>query len=681
MEKCYCTKSELDLFTTSPIQLAIDRSSFVGIHPVASISDNNTIEFLISGLGESYFDLSHLFLHVQARILKGNGEAFQNDDKCGPINYLLNTMFAECHISLNDRQISSENNYAYKAYIKSMLFHSESSQILLSAGLFVKETVGKFDDVTLTDAGLNKGLRKRWDRVKNRKVFHTCGILYTDIGTQSKLLINGTSIRIRLIKAKNEFSLLAATGDYRLQIENISIYVRKCEISSLILVAHEKALEQSLIQMPFTRIEVKTFTVSSGLKSAIIPNGIPTTAYTPDSAKDLYAKNYLSLFTDLAQHKTNVSYDDYKENICLYVFDLTQNKSASEPFGNVTRSGDISIHLKFDGELPETATLIAYMEMPSLIEIDKSRNEKLKRGFVEEEYPNVSPKKSVKKGKPQNIFDLDLSPPSSGSHERKGVFPYSYFSNPEILNEACLPPKAAFFNNLSSTPVKDEDYDFALLMFRTFKCKKFADYLQLYQQLDVNLLSEVFTSFRQKCLQFYKLDPCHFTTAADLTWNAGLKYTKVELELFNDINMYLWIENSIRGGICFVGKQYALANNPFIPGFNKHEEESYIIAVDANNLYGYAMSQPLPIGHFFWLTKDEVRNLDVFTLSSTDTVGYFLEVDILYPASLHDLHDFPLAADHLTITYDMLSPYQNINRRRGYTFSHTKPKTYTKLYL
>ncbi|GFW84624.1 uncharacterized protein TNCV_2596691 [Trichonephila clavipes] len=121
--------------------------------------------------------------------------------------------------------------------------------------------------------------------------------------------------------------------------------------------------------------------------------------------------------------------------------------------------------------------------------------------------------------------------------------------------------------------------------------------------------------------------------------------------------MYLWIENSIRGGICFVAKRYALANNPFIPGFNKHEEESYI-AVDANNLYGYAMSQPLPIGHLFWLTKNEVRNLDVFTLSSTDTVGYFLEVDILYPASLHDLPDFPLAADHLTITYDMLSPYQ-----------------------
>lgn len=421
MEKCYCTKSELDLFTSVPIQLAIDRSSFVEIHPVASISDNNTIEFLISGLGESYFDLSHLFLHVQAKILKSNGEAFTDADRCAPINYLLNTMFSECHMSLNDRQISSENNYAYKAYIQSILFHPESSQKnLLSAGLFEKDTAGKFDDVRLIEAGENKGLKKRWNRVQNGKVFDMCGILHTDLGTQSKLLINGTSIRIKLLKAKNEFALLSSAGNYNLQIENVSLYVRKCEISSSILVAHEKALEESLVQMPFTRIEIKTFTLSSGLKSITIPNAvngalptrmvlglvsnsayagnltknpfnfknyklnhislsengiqIPSTAYTPDYDKDLFARNYLSLFTDLGQHKTNVPFNEYKESTCLYVFDLTQDFSASDPFSNVTRSGDISIHLKFNEDLSETVTLIVYMEMQSLIEIDKSRN-------------------------------------------------------------------------------------------------------------------------------------------------------------------------------------------------------------------------------------------------------------------------------------------------------------------
>ncbi|GFQ75430.1 uncharacterized protein TNCT_104711 [Trichonephila clavata] len=142
MEKCYCTKSELDLFVPEKIQLAINHSSFVEIHPVASISDSNTIEFQITGLGDAYFDLTHTFLNVQAKILKSDGSAFTANDKCGPINYLLNTMFSECHISLNDRQISSESNYAYKAYIQSTLFHSEASQKnFLRAGLFYKDTV------------------------------------------------------------------------------------------------------------------------------------------------------------------------------------------------------------------------------------------------------------------------------------------------------------------------------------------------------------------------------------------------------------------------------------------------------------------------------------------------------------------------------------------------------------
>ncbi|GFR19612.1 uncharacterized protein TNCT_375181 [Trichonephila clavata] len=374
MEKCYCTKSELDLFVPEKIQLAINHSSFVEIHPVASISDSNTIEFQITGLGDAYFDLTHTFLNVQAKILKSDGSAFTANDKCGPINYLLNTMFSECHISLNDRQISSESNYAYKAYIQSTLFHSEASQ-------------------------------------KN--------FLRADLGTQPRLLISGTTIRVRLLKAKDEFTLLAKSGNYRLQIENISLFIRKCDVSSSILVGHEKALEQSLVQMPFTRIETKTFTLSSGLKSVIIPNAvngilpsrmilglvsnsafngdfqknpfnfknynlsyislsengvqIPMSAYTPSCKNNLFARNYLSLFTDLAQNNTNVTCEEYKNNTCLYVFDLTQDFSASDPFMNVARSGDISVHLKFDEDL-ETLTLLVYMEMQSLIEIDKSRN-------------------------------------------------------------------------------------------------------------------------------------------------------------------------------------------------------------------------------------------------------------------------------------------------------------------
>ncbi|GFX36400.1 uncharacterized protein TNCV_3671551 [Trichonephila clavipes] len=233
MEKCYCTKSELDLFLPEKIQLAINQSSFVEIHPVASISDSNTIEFLITGLGDAYFDLTHIYLNVQAKILKSDGSAFTPNDKCD----LLNTMFSECHISLNDRQISSESNYAYKAYIQSTLFHSESSQKnFLRAGLFYKDTVEEFDDTDLTATGKNLAMLK---------IFDMCGILHTDLGAQPRLLISGMTIRVRLLKAKDEFTLLVKSGNYRLQIENISLFIRKCDVSSSILVGHEKALEQS----------------------------------------------------------------------------------------------------------------------------------------------------------------------------------------------------------------------------------------------------------------------------------------------------------------------------------------------------------------------------------------------------------------------------------------------------
>ncbi|GFU76573.1 uncharacterized protein TNCV_1940611 [Trichonephila clavipes] len=154
--------------------------------------------------------------------------------------------------------------------------------------------------------------------------------------------------------------------------------------------------------MPFTIIETKTFTLSSGLKSVIIPNAvngillsrmilglvsnstfngdfqeklfnfknynlsyislsengvqIPMSAYTPDYKNNLFARNYLSLFTDLAQNNTNVTLNEYKNNTCLYIFDLTQDFSASDTFMNVARSGDISVLLKFDEDFQETLT-------------------------------------------------------------------------------------------------------------------------------------------------------------------------------------------------------------------------------------------------------------------------------------------------------------------------------------
>ena len=241
----------------------------------------------------------------------------------------------------------------------------------------------------------------------------------------------------------------------------------------------------------------------------------------------------------------------------------------------------------------------------------------------------------------------------------KGIFPYSYFESLSILEEKSLPPKNAFYNQLTKSNISDEDYEHACAVYKAFKCKTFSDYLELYQNLDVVLLSEVFTSFRRTSISYYKLDPIHFVTSADLTWNAGLKLSKIELELFRDINDYIWLENHMRGGICLLGKRYAVANDPYIPeSYNSNIENSFIFSLDANNLYGYSMIQSLPYGNFHWLTLSEIQNFNILQTTENSPMGFILEVDLLYPTELHNMHDdLPMAVEHLHITYDMLSPH------------------------
>ena len=95
------------------------------------------------------------------------------------------------------------------------------------------------------------------------------------------------------------------------------------------------------------------------------------------------------------------------------------------------------------------------------------------------------------------------------------------------------------------------------------------------------------------CLDIYEFDPLYFVSAPGLAWQAGLKKTKVELELLTDIDMVLMIEKGIRDGICQATHRYAKANNKYMKNYNKNIESSYIEYLDVNNLYGWAMSQNL----------------------------------------------------------------------------------------
>ena len=130
----------------------------------------------------------------------------------------------------------------------------------------------------------------------------------------------------------------------------------------------------------------------------------------------------------------------------------------------------------------------------------------------------------------------------------------------------------------------------------------------------------------------------------------------VELEKISDIDMYLFLEKGLRGGISYIAKRYMKANNKYMKNNDPRKPSKYISYLDMNNLHCWGMSGYLPYGGFKWLKN--VPNFDVNSVSEKSPIGYILEVDLEYPDELHYLHnDYPLAREKLAIPYDMLSGY------------------------
>ena len=117
-------------------------------------------------------------------------------------------------------------------------------------------------------------------------------------------------------------------------------------------------------------------------------------------------------------------------------------------------------------------------------------------------------------------------------------------------------------------------------------------------QGDTLLLADVFENFRNMCIKVYELDPAHFLTALGLAWKTRLKKTDVKLELLTNFNMLLMVEEGIRGGMCHAVHRYAKANKKYMKNYDEKEEFSFVEYLDANNLYGWAMEQNLPVGGF-----------------------------------------------------------------------------------
>ena len=232
---------------------------------------------------------------------------------------------------------------------------------------------------------------------------------------------------------------------------------------------------------------------------------------------------------------------------------------------------------------------------------------------------------------------------------KKGLYPYSYVDSFDKFEEE-IPGIEKFVNDLTEEAPSVEDYATLMTICEELDLQTLGDLHDHYVKTDVLLLADVLTGYRRMGIDEYGLDPLHYATAPAFSYDAMLKMTKAEPELLHDIDMYMFLESGIRGGVSTIPHRLVV-----------DEPDSKAWYTDCNNLYGYVMSFLLPYSNFEWYKKDEIKPINTEWIMKFDAdgeVGLILKVNLKYPQGKHDEHrDYPLAPENLLITEEMLSPH------------------------
>ena len=422
-----CLKSELDLFSVPMTQTSIDSASYVEYNAISTITDGTPIEFVISGSGQDYLDLANTQLYVRAQIRKANNQPIDANSEVGPVNLLMHSLFNEVDVKLNDVLITSTNNtYAYRAYLETLLsYGSDAKDTQLAASMFIKDAAGSMEDGNPTADGANSGLKKRHAFFADGKNVDLLGRIHADIFYQQKFIPNDVTLRIRLIRNKNNFCLMYSTPNenYKINITDCKIYVRRVKVSPSVFTAHNKALQYGNAKYPIHRVICKTFTVPRGnldscqenLFSGQLPTRLVIGCVDNDAFNGNYEKNpfnfkhynlsqlkvyldgqqqnvrpleldfannqfvtaYMSLFTgtgrQFSDSGNSIERSDYSRGYTLYAFDLTPDLGQDDHF-NLIKEGNVRVDMKFSVALPNTINVIVYAEFENIIEIDRTRN-------------------------------------------------------------------------------------------------------------------------------------------------------------------------------------------------------------------------------------------------------------------------------------------------------------------
>ena len=248
---------------------------------------------------------------------------------------------------------------------------------------------------------------------------------------------------------------------------------------------------------------------------------------------------------------------------------------------------------------------------------------------------------------------------------KKAAFPYEYcISLNKMQTTTVFPPISAFYSRLRGCGISQEEWEHGKEMYNLFQCKTLLEYCNLYCELDVILLAEVFTSFREISFRSFEIDPAYYISLPSYAFDVLLlsieKTGKGDyIELIHDRTMLDMLGQALRGGSSFVANRFAKIEKAQCKKADPLDRDHSLLYLDVANLYGIAMSSLIPCHTFRWLDEREYNKIDWLMLGQQEyKEGYFIECDLAYPKKLHDSHaDFPLCPEHKLISYADLSPY------------------------
>ena len=424
---CEAQKSEIDIFSLPPTQTSIDSSLFMQYNPVSALSQGAPIEFLVVGNGSEYIDLAHTMLRVRAQISPNNAD---DNTKVAPVNNFLHSLFNQVDVFFNHKQVSQPNNsYPYRAYLEDLFnFGRNAKESHLRAGLWITDTAGKMEALPDAAGEGNKGMKERQTYTLGAKTVDLIGHLHCDVFNQNRFLINGVDLKLRLIRSSDNFSLMDSSVNsiFSVNLLEASLIIRKVKINPGVLLSHASMLAKTTAKYPVVKVDIKSFTINSGVTGETIDNIIigalpkriiigfvdnkafngdrklnpfnfqhfnlnylslyvdgqqlPTSALQPnfDPANPNYIDSYLTLFSGSGIHYLNegntIDRKVYPLGYSLHAFDLSADLSANcSSHWNLIKHGTVRLEVRFKTPLAQTINCLIYAEHDNVIEIDSNR--------------------------------------------------------------------------------------------------------------------------------------------------------------------------------------------------------------------------------------------------------------------------------------------------------------------